>query len=228
MTNTHDELLMIGQFDQEIDVDDGWLLEKIDNIIQEALAKKDVYIALNSCKTLKSIIKTSGIGLSKLLYLIYHYWDEFGVEDEFEDIVFEYVGLHRHTVERYVRVWGMYAEHKVPKQFMAEIQKKNIKDQIPIANALVQGYTISQENWEALVEAPDYNTVAQIIMEDVKQQESRKSSLKIYVDERGTIWAKKGEAPRKFVGSLEIHSDEEIVKMAIQRIIKNTGMLERI
>jgi len=219
---------MIGQFDQEIDVDDGWLLEKIDNIIQEALAKKDVYIALNSCKTLKSIIKTSGIGLSKLLYLIYHYWDEFGVEDEFEDIVFEYVGLHRHTVERYVRVWGMYAEHKVPKQFMAEIQKKNIKDQIPIANALVQGYTISQENWEALVEAPDYNTVAQIIMEDVKQQESRKSSLKIYVDERGTIWAKKGEAPRKFVGSLEIHSDEEIVKMAIQRIIKNTGMLERI
>jgi hypothetical protein len=223
-----DELLMIGQFDQEIDVDDGWLLEKIDNIIQEALARKDVYIALNSCKTLKSIIKTSGIGLSKLLYLIYHYWDEFGVEDEFEDIVFEYVGLHRHTVERYVRVWGMYAEHKVPKQFMAEIQKKNIKDQIPIANALVQGYTISQENWEALAEAPDYNTVAQIIMEDVKQQESRKSSLKIYVDERGTIWVKKGEAPRKFVGSLEIHSDEEIVKMAIQRIIKNTGMLERL
>lgn len=228
MTDSHDELLMIGQFDQEIDVDDGWLLEKIDNIIQEALAQKDVYIALNSCKTLKSIIKTSGIGLSKLLYLIYHYWDEFGVEDEFEDIVFEYVGLHRHTVERYVRVWGMYAESKVPARFVQEIQKKNIKDQIPIANALVQGYTITPANWEALADAPDYNTVAQIIMEDVKQQESRKSSLKIYVDDRGTIWAKKGDEPRKFVGSLEIHSDEEIVKMAIQRIIKNTGMLERI
>lgn len=228
MTNKNDELLTIGQFDQEIDTNDDWLLEKIDAIINEALHKQDVFVALNSCKTLKSIIKTSGIGLSKLLYLIYYYWDEFGIDDKFDDVVFEYVGLHRHTVERYVKVWGMYAENKIPEEFIKEIQKKNIKDQIPIANALAQGYIISQGNWEELAEAPDYSTVAQIIMEDVKQAEPRKSSLKISIDERGTIWAKKGNESRKFVGSLEIYSDEEIVKMAVQRIIKNSGMLEHL
>lgn len=228
MTERSDELLNIGQFDQEIDTDDNWLLDKIDNIIHESLEKKDVFIALNSCRTLKTIIKTSGIGLAKLLYLIYSYWEDFGVEDEFEDVVFDYVGLHRHTVDRYVRVWGMYAESKIPAQFACEIQKKNIKDQIPIANALVQGYTITNDNWGLLVEAPDYHAVAQIILEDVKGLQPRKNTIRMYLDERGTIWAKRGDEPRKFVGSLEIHSDEDVVKIVIQRIIRETGMLERL
>lgn len=228
MTEDANELLIIGQFDQEIDTDDNWLLDKIETIINESLSKHDVHIALNSCKTLKSIIKTSGIGLAKLLYLIYYHWDDFGMEDAFEDVVFEYVGLHRHTVERYVRVWGMYAEDKVPKQFVQKIMHRNIKDQIPIANALVQGYSITPETWEDLAEAPDYNTVSQIILTDVKQAEPRKSSMKIFLDNQGTIWVKKGRESRKFVGSLDTHSDEEIVKMAIQRIIKGSGMLEYI
>lgn len=222
------ELLIIGQFDQDIDADDNWLLEKIDKVIDESLSKHDVYIALNTCKTLKSIIKTSGIGLAKLLYLTYYHWDEFGMTDEFDEIVFDYVGLHRHTVDRYVRVWGMYAEDKIPKEFVQKIMHRNIKDQIPIANALVQGYSIPRETWEDLADAPDYNTVSQIIMEDVKQAEPRRNAMKLFLDERGTIWVKKGSEARKFVGSLETHSDEDIVKMAIQRIIRGSGMLEHI
>lgn len=223
-----EDLALSGDFDQEIDADGSWLLNRIDEVIKEARERKDAFVALNFCMQLKSVIKTSGLGLAKLLYLIYHYWDEFGMEDEFEDVVYSHVGVHRHTVDRYIRVWGMYAEGKVPQQFADEIRQKNIRDQIPIANALVQGYDIEQKDWENLAAAPDYNSVSQIIMEDVKGKEPRKSALHITIDGMGVMWVKKGDEPRQLVGTLEIHSESEIVKMAIQRIMKNAGIVERI
>jgi len=226
--STDDLLTISGDFDQDLADNDDWLLHKVDEVIERARTEHNAYIALDNCKMLKSIIKTSGLGLAKLLYLIYHYWDEFGIEDNFEDVVYEYVGVHSHTVNRYVRVWGMHAENRVPEEYKQDILGKNIRDQIPIANALVQGYEITKEDWKNLAEAPDYNAVSQIILEDVKESPGRKSALHIFLDGMGTIWAKKGDEPKKFVGSLEIHSDEESVKQSIQRIIKNTGILEKI
>jgi hypothetical protein len=180
---------------------------------------------LNACKSLVRVAKTSGIGLAKMLYHIYSKWDEFEINDAFEDIVYEYVGLHKYTVQKYVRVWAMHQENKIPEKYEQDILQRNIKEQIPIANALVQGYKIDDDNWDKLVDASDFTEVAKIVREDIKGKEPSIDALRLRIDNMGAIWAYKAEKKR-LVGALNIRDEDEIVKQAIQRIINNCGIME--
>jgi hypothetical protein len=226
MKESMDELLLVSALDQSIDTDDESVMKRVDEIWKEAIKQKNAYIALNACKSLIQITKISGIGLAKILYLIYSNWDEFDIKDDFEDIVYEYIGLHKQTVDKYVKVWEMHQDNKIPEKFEKAIMQRNIKDQIPIAIALKQGYEIKEKEWGKLANASDFSEISKIVREEVKGKEPTKGSLYLYLDKMGTIWAVRG-GQREFVGSLEIHSDIEFVKQAIQRIIKNTGMMEK-
>ena len=171
------------------------------------------------------VSKTSGLGLAKILYYIYTDWEDFGIEDKFEDIVYEYVGLHKYTVHKYVRVWAMHQENRIPAKYEQEIMQRNIKEQIPIANALVQGYDINEDNWEKLSNASDFNEVARIVREDIKNKEPSIDALRLRLDNMGAIWAyKAGE--KRLVGALNVKDADEIVKQAVQRIINNCGIME--
>lgn len=220
-----DEIMLVTPFDQSIDNDDLSMLDRIDKILEDALKSKNAYIALDACKSLVQVAKISGLGLSKILYFIYYHWDEFGIDDNFEDIVYEYVGLHKYTVSRYVRVWGMHQEKKIPAKFEQEILQRNIKDQIPIATALKQGYKIDDRQWSELASASDFQEIAEIVREDIKGKDRRKGTLQLFIDKMGTIWATK-EGTKRFVGSLEVKDKDEIVQQAIQRIIGNSGIRE--
>ena len=222
---TQDELMLVTSFDQSLDTEDLSILDRIDKILAEAVKQKDAYIALNACKTLVQVSKTSGLGLAKILYYIYTDWEDFGIEDKFEDIVYEYVGLHKYTVHKYVRVWAMHQENRIPAKYEQDIMQRNIKEQIPIANALVQGYDINEDNWEKLSNASDFNEVARIVREDIKNKEPSIDALRLRLDNMGAIWAyKAGE--KRLVGALNIKDADEIVKQAVQRIINNCGIME--
>jgi hypothetical protein len=160
-----------------------------------------------------------------MLYHIYSKWDEFEINDAFEDIVYEYVGLHKYTVQKYVRVWAMHQENKIPEKYEQDILQRNIKEQIPIANALVQGYKIDDEHWDKLVDASDFTEVAKIVREDIKGKEPSIDALRLRIDNMGAIWAYKAEKKR-LVGALNVRDEDEIVKQAIQRIINNCGIME--
>ena|SRR3989337_1568787 len=222
---TQDDLMIVTSFDQSLDTEDLSILDRIDKILAEAVKQKDAYIALNACKTLVQVSKTSGLGLAKILYYIYTDWEDFGIEDKFEDIVYEYVGLHKYTVHKYVRVWAMHQENRIPAKYEQDIMQRNIKEQIPIANALVQGYDINEDNWEKLSNASDFNEVARIVREDIKNKEPSIDALRLRLDNMGAIWAyKAGE--KRLVGALNIKDADEIVKQAVQRIINNCGIME--
>jgi len=225
MTSNSDELLFVTPFDQSIDTDDLSILERVDALIKESIEKKNAYIALNACKSLLQVAKISGLGLAKILYLIYDNWEIYGVEDAFEDVVYEYIGLHKYTVNRYVRVWEMHENKKIPEKYEQRILQRNIKDQISIASAMKQGFAIADEQWDNLANAADYQEVAAIVREEIKKAEPKKGTLMLFMDDIGLIWATK-EGIRKFVGSLEVKDEDEMVQQAIQRIISNAGIRE--
>lgn len=222
---TQDELLLVTAFDQSIDTEDLSILDRIDKILAEAVKKKDAYIALNACKSLVMVSKTSGLGLAKILYNVYSLWDDFGIEDKFDDVVYEYIGLHKYTVQKYVKVWAMHQEKRIPAKYEQAILQRNIKDQIPIANALVQGYKIEDEDWDKIVDASDFNEVAKIVREDIKKKEPSIDMLRLHIGAMGDIWATKA-GQRRLVGALNVRDEDEIVKQAVQRIINNCGILE--
>ena len=219
-----DELAILTGLDQPIPADNKEILERIEIIIQKSVEERNAYTALDACKTLVQISKVSGVALAKALYLIEKNWDSYDEEEEFDDIAYIYIGLHKHTVERYTILWKMYAEKLIPENVSEIIQQHNVKAQIPIARALEQGYEIDDAEWQKLSQAPDLTTVEKIIREDVKGKPPRRGSLQLWIDDLGSMWATYA-CGRFFVGSLEVDSDEEAVQKAIERIKKGAGIL---
>jgi len=222
----NDELLIISPLDQSVEIEDeDGVLDKIRHIINDSIEEKDAQKALHVCYQIVKILQLGGLALAESLYMISSHWDELNVNDAFEDVVSARTGLHKFTVQRYVSVWSMYAQNKIPEEYRDQIRGMNIKSQIPIAQALSAGYEITDGEWEELADANDYSTV-NATMRDIKGKEPRSNALIMLLDRDGGITATKG-GERVTIGWLDISEDDPIVQQAITRIIKGGGILEQ-
>ena len=221
-----DELLIISPLDQELNMeDDDHVLERIEQMILESVAEGNYHKAINICKQLIQITKLSGLALAKSLYLIKSNWEKFGLSDNFDDVVTSTIGLHKATVQRYCSVWSMYAENKIPSEFMEQVKQLNIKSQIPIAQALDAGYEIDDYDWEELSEASDWQTVNDKLRK-IKGKKPRSHALMLIMERDGTIRVLKNEE-QQYVGFLDTYSENEIVQQAIERIVKGAGLMQQ-
>jgi len=219
-----EDLLELNGLDQSLSVDTEPMLEKIDEIVQESIERGDVYYALNFGKGLIEVAQVSGMGLAKLFYLLKENWDKFEIGDDFESVAYSYVGRTKDTVDKYIRVWKMYEDSTVPLKYADDVLQKNIKDQIPIANMLAQGYEPDEKQWQQIVDAPDYTSVGAVVR-DIKGKEPRKSALLIFIDDDGNLNAQQ-EGETQFVGYLN-EEPGDIAEKAIQRIIRAAGVMQR-
>lgn len=221
----NDDLLPITGLDQSIQVNSETVMEKIDEILKRSVKEKNVEIALNLCEQLTAVSHISGKGLAKALYFMQKNWHKYGKDEAFEDVIFERIGKARHTIERLVKAEGIFDNALIPQEHVETFQNENLGIIFPIANTLYQGYEINEETWEKLAEAPNDTTVRKIIREDVKGVPPRKGSLQLYLDGEGSILAFQDDV-RYFVGTLEIHTKEDAIQKAIERIKNRSGILE--
>lgn len=219
----NDELMLFTSLDQSISTKHDLILDQVQASIDESVRIGDPSIALGTVRDLVAIIKISGIGLAKVLYLLKKSWHRFEISGDFIEIIHEVTGLHSHTIERYVKVWAMYEENSVPENIAEQFQQRNIMEQIPVAFAIAQGHTLDQEDWQEILDAPDLYTIGRVLR-DIKGQPPRKSSLQLVMDNMGTLWAYQ-DRERYFIGSLEINDEEKTVQKAIERLVKNGGVI---
>ena len=65
-------------------------------------------------------------------------------------------------------------------------------------------------------------------MHEITGKERRSNSLRIWLDDHGSLFAYGGDdEERKFIGSLEVDDDDPVVQKAINRIINSTNILQR-
>lgn len=198
------------------------VLQKVEERIN---ASKTVDDALLVIEELTVIRELSGLALAEAYYRIKH---KFGVSN---DYIFEKVGKSKDTVNRYIRVAAMKNGRTpndppmVPESYQDRLFDRNIKDLIPIANALDQGYEIEDEEWEQLTNAPDFSTVSKIVREDIKEKEPRANTLVLYARRNGDVVAFK-DGKEKFCGYLLLNDDDIIVQQAVARIIKDSRIME--
>lgn len=223
---TDDDLLIIGSLDQPIQTNDDWLMNQIDEIMKQSIAQQNVYIALNAGKTMYAIGKAVGKGLAKLLYEVQKNWENYGISEDYGEVVFDYIGLHESNITRYIRVMEMLEEEQIPEQYREDISQMNMRQLIPIATTLSQGYEIEDDEWEKLVDAPDLSTVSKILREDIKEKPMRKGALALYLDNEGSLWAYWND-DRYSIGTLNVHDKNEAVKKAIERITRCAGVLRQ-
>jgi hypothetical protein len=220
------DMVLSTSLDQSFSTENQALIEWIKEKAEESINKKDVDIIMNVFESLVKVTKMNGLALACGLYIVNANWSAFGIDDNFEDFVFVKLGIHNHTVDRYLDVWSMYETKAVPETIAPAIMQQNIKAQIPIAKAIAQGYTIDADTWEELADAVDYTEVSRIIREDVKHTNPRKGSMQLYMDRDGSVKAvNNGEFFD--IGYLNVFSEDEVVLKAIERIVSNSGILRR-
>ena len=219
-----EEFSITTSLDQSLPVDIQEELDRVDIVIKQSVATKDIEIAYGLCEDYIVGMKRRGLALAKALAKIEDNWDAYNIGDNFLDTTYMYLGIHRHTVERYCKIWRLFSY--VPDKYLEDVQQMGIKSIIPIANAVSQGYELDEDDWEEVLSDSSFANVNKYIREEVKGKEPRKSGLSLSLDREGSLWAY-AEDKHFFIGSLEVVDDEPIVKKAIQRIVNNSGILER-
>jgi hypothetical protein len=221
----NDELTIISPLDQAIETDNQTILERVEALIQDAIDKKDVHAALNVPKQLVAVQKVSGVALARAMYLIKENWDKFEIEEPFDDVAFSYMGTSKETVRKYYLVEKMHEEDMIPEPYREKISQMNIRDQIPIAYTLDMGYEIEEEDWQELSRAYDAPTI-RAITRGIQGKPPRKHALLITLNRDGSLVATKaGEIYE--VGWLDVDDADEAVRQAIERIVKNTGIIRQ-
>jgi hypothetical protein len=220
------DLMLTDGLDQPITTDNEWALARIEEIVNRAIEAKNAYLALDACKQLVQVSKMSGHTLAKGLSLIKSNWNKFGIEETFEDVAFMHLGLHPHTIDRYIKTHELLEDCNgiIPKDLLGEMKQRNIKELIPIANMVAQGYELEQLDWEHLVDAPDFTTIASIVR-SIKGQEPRKSGIQIHLVRTGELIAFQA-GTRYHIGVLNVDDTAPTVTKSIERIVNNTGILE--
>src|SRR4030042_39514 len=155
------DLYITTPLDQAISVEMSEELTIVDSLMRMSVHNKNLEMVYNYCRTILGDMKKKGLCLSKVLWALEQNWENYEVGDNFLDTTNSYTGLHRHTIERYVKVWQMLKD--APQDVVPELQQQSIKSLIPIAHAVSQGYEIEDDTWKKLASAPDYNTVSHII-----------------------------------------------------------------
>jgi hypothetical protein len=202
----------------------SWVKDKISYSIDEAIASHDLDKATDLVRSLIKIAKISGRELTRVLYQFKSNWHVFNCTEAFEDWADRETGLHHHTIERYIRIESLLTKPELSVEVRKELADRNLAELFPIANMVEQGYEPTPDEWEDILIQPDETSIRTKVRE-IKGQEPRASALVLYMDESGSIWAVK-DGTKKFVGSLELSDDSLIVRQAVDRIIKNTGILK--
>lgn len=201
------------------------VMDAVDTVLEVLWQTGNLENAIKASNSLGMIEEISGKAKAKLWFGWNQWWSETGQDekrnDTFEDMMESETGNKAVTVTRYVNVWKYIDNMTIPK----DVQERPMRDLIPIASALSQGYDFEKDDWKKLARASNSSEVLEIIR--IKKGISpRKSGLQITLDRNGSLYAWKDEK-KHFVGVLEVKSTDEVVQKAITRLVDGAGVQEK-
>lgn len=210
---------LISGLDQTISFDLAPVIKQIDQEFESILATKDVHAALDKITEYVGMVRISGVALTKWLYRLHQHWQDFGISDNFYDTVSERIGYTKVTLDRYIAIWDMYENKTIPPALEDKIMSKPLRQQVPIAIAVAQGYEMQEDTWGEIADSPDSVSLGKKLRE-IKGQNPRSSGLFISLKRNGDIYATNNKE-QFYVGHLEVNSSNETVIKAVERISSN-------
>lgn len=194
------------------------VLRGVDDVIVSLYQTGDIAHAVAVLNAFEKFMDVSGIARAKMLWGCQLWFTGTEQKGDFYE-KFGIAEKHQRTyADRLIRLWDCIDKDMVPKA----IQKRQVRDLLPITEALSQGYDLSKATWLKLEQALDTNEINEILRE-VKGKPPRKGSLSLVVNDKGTItvWH---EGNGYFVGSLNLADKEDAVVKAVNRIIERSGI----
>lgn len=193
----------------------------IDGVVQELNQTGDIRKATQVVSILDRIDNVTGKVKAKLLHGMNRWYLLNKPQDDFGDYIESTTPTKRITVERYVNVWEQIEQERIPKK----IQARPMRDLIPVANMLAQGFEPSKSEWNTIDLASNSSELLDAIRE-IKGKKPRKSGMTIQMERDGSLYAYK-DSKRVYVGFLDLKEQDELLLKAIERILDGAQIIRR-
>lgn len=197
-------------------------MSSIDNEIVHLHDTGDIARATDLIRRLDALDTVSGHAKAKFLFGFNEWWKQNNPEENFADHIESTTDTRPITVRRYVQTWKYIDDYTIPK----EIAQRPMRELVPIASHLSQGYNLSKEQWRKIKLSTTSSEVG-AILRDAKGKPARKSARVIKLSRDGSLNGYK-DNKKYFIGFLNIKEAETDPVLAefIEKIKINSGIIE--
>jgi len=197
--------------------------DRIDEIVGRAVALKDLEIATGSIHQLDELKKVAGWSKAYAFYKIREHWHEFEIGDNFQDSMVSLTNHNSQTVIRYIRAWEAIQE--APVEIAQKLLSSNIGNVFSVANAVAQGYDVTDDDWEQVAQLPKPSDVNDYVREEIKEAEPRqRKGSGAFVDREGNVYVVDKDGEFQFAMYVNYNSDVEEVQQLINRVLERSNI----
>lgn len=201
------------------------IVERFVEVAREAIRRRDFEYAMNACLQLRQAITAGGIALSRALYELAKNMDAFGFDNpsDFWNEVGGWLGRNPARLRHYAMIWEVYESGLVPERYREEMQRLPITVQRLIANRLLT-CDFTDEEWGRILRAGTYNATRAVIKEITRTPLQPRESV-YRIKPNGDIVVYTRQYPPKVVGYLNVNSDDQVVQMYAEGLVRRAGLL---
>lgn len=195
----------------------------IDNEIIHLHDTGDINHVMGVINALDEVEGVTGHAKAKLLWASSEWFKVNVTGENFGDHVESTTSTKKVTVDRYITVWKYVDNNTIPK----EIADRPMRELVPIAKTLSQGYDISKEQWRKIGMTTNDGELREVLR-SIKGKAERKSAKVLRLERDGSLFLYiKGKA-KKFIGFLNIKDAQTDTDIAeeIEKIKAARGILE--
>lgn len=197
-------------------------MQAIDQEIIQLHDSGDVNHVMSVLNGLNNMEGVTGHAKARLLWAT-NEWFKVNVPGEvFSDHVTSTTELKKVTVNNYITTWRYVEDCTIP----MEIVGRPMRDLVPIAKTLSQGYEISKEQWRKIHLASNDGELRDILRQ-IKKKPQRKSARVIKLTRDGSLYGWKA-GKKYFLGFLEIKAaaTDAVLAEFIEKIKIGAGVIE--
>jgi hypothetical protein len=211
--------LPLNEFHKEV--------EQVRLILDECENKKDPSLAFQYGRWLINSVQARGVAMAELLYGLSKLWTQFGLEEEFEDRIYNEWGISPQTTAKYTRMWRyVFDNPDVP----ANVKKSLIERPMATLKRLTRPARegmLNDKDWNNIAKASDHHEVIQIIkkIDDAPPRGTKPLTIYLYPDGQLIAFCN-GE--RAVIGILRCTKEDlvdDVRAKAYDRIIRSAGVL---
>ena len=183
----------------------------------------DISRVMTVLNGLSDVEAVSGHAKARLLWASSEWYKLNVVGENFSDHVASTTNLNKTVVDRYITVQKFVEDLTIPK----EIHERPMRELVPIAMTLKQGYDISKEQWRKIKNTTNDGELREVLR-NVKGKAERKSARVLKMDRDGSLYLYIRGQAKKFIGyfNLEGAATDPIIAEEIEKIKIGRGIIE--
>lgn len=198
------------------------VLSSIDEEIERLYKTGDVNRAAHVLNSLDSIDNVTGQAKAKFLFGMQSWYSANKPTENFGDYVESISDTKAVTVKRYTTVWKYVEDCTIPK----EIAERPMRDLVPIASTLSQGYEIGKAEWRTISLCASNSELLNVLRK-IRGKKERKSARVIKLSRDGSLNGWK-DNKKYFIGFLNIKEAETdgVLAEFIEKIKISSGVID--